>query len=96
MDLHQRRFSSCYCVGELGQVAHSQRTLLVEDPDWDQSDTSTQVLEGQVETLFTQVADVSHFCVQLQDTVTNVHLWMNNAFSVSFFERYLRLVHSHT
>lgn len=75
VDLHQRCVSACYCVGELGQVKHSEGTLLVEDPDRDQSDAGAQVLEGQVETLFTQVADVTHLRVQLHHTVANVHLW---------------------
>lgn len=33
VDLHQRCVSACYCVGELGQVKHSEGTLLVKDPD---------------------------------------------------------------
>ncbi len=74
VDFHQRRVPACYRVGELGQVEHSEGTLLVEDPYRDQSDTGAQVLEGQVEALFTQVADVAHLRVQLHDAVPNIHL----------------------
>ena len=75
VDLHQRRVPARYRVGELGQVEHGEGTLLVEDPDRDQSDAGAQVLEGQVETLFTQVADVAHLRVQLHHAVADIHLW---------------------
>lgn len=82
MDLHQRRVSASYCVGELGQVKHSEGALLVKDPDGDQSDTGAQVLEGQVKTLFAQVADVADLGVQLHDAVPDVHLWTRDILHV--------------
>lgn len=61
--LNQCRFSTRYCVRKLGQIQHSEWTFLVEDPHGDQSNAGAQVLEGQVETLFTQVVDGPHFRV---------------------------------
>lgn len=63
VDLHQRRVATRYCVRKLGQVEHSEGALLVKNPHGDQSNAGTQVLEGQVKALFTQVADVPHLGV---------------------------------
>lgn len=74
-DFHQRRrISPCDGVWKLGQIAHRERTLLIEHADGHQGDAGAHILKRQVKPLFAQWPYISDLSVQLHDPVADVHL----------------------
>lgn len=72
--LDKCRVAPCHSIGKMRQVVHGCRTLLIEDPQRDKSNACANILKGQVEAFFVQVADIPHLSVQFHDTVANVGL----------------------